>query len=267
MQADKAEMWQRFRSWPLWIQIVAWCLFAGLLWLVWLWQKRSWPVWVRIGLAVTPVVLWFALGTLLSSPAPPAADAQAKAKETTKASPHAVPVKKPAKRKSKPTAHPEKVKTVASESEVTGFGATTAAWNAHHVADDRFDPGAAYDPDPSLARGGDERFDDRYSGVDHTGGTVENYEMRFPPSTGVQEATQFVLASEFPPDAKVVWFRRLGTCAQMFVYSKTVDPSGDVGALVEFSSGEAGDNYNPRDVWYALVVGLPLSGPKEGPDC
>jgi hypothetical protein len=54
---------------------------------------------------------------------------------------------------------------------------------------------SSYDPDSSLARGGDERLDDRYYAVGHTG-----YEpMRFAPDTSVGEAKQSVLASNDAP--------------------------------------------------------------------
>jgi hypothetical protein len=90
-------MWQRFRSWPLWVQIAAWCLFAGILWLAWLWQKRSWPVWVRIGLAVAPVFAWIALGTLLSSPSPSTADAARQHPSTATRREHLSPAQRAAR--------------------------------------------------------------------------------------------------------------------------------------------------------------------------
>jgi hypothetical protein len=88
--------------------------------------------------------------------------------------------------------------------------------------------------------------------------------MRFPPTTGIQEAKQFVLASEFAPDAKVVWFWRLETCPQMLVYSKTVDPTGDVAAVVDFASGERQAARTARGTWDALIVDIPLSARGKG---
>jgi len=263
-------MWQRFRSWPLWVQIAAWCLVGGILWLVWLWQKRSWPVWVRIGFAVAPLALWVTVGTLLSSPTPPAADAQAKAKKT-KAGSRAAPAKKPMKRKSDAPADPKKTTTRKpkphrAQPQLTGYGATTAAWNAHHVMDRSATPGTAYDPDPSVVRSGDERYDDRYYGVDSEEFVLDYY-MRFPPSTGVEEAKQSVLTSEFPRDARIVWFRRLDTCAQMLVGSKTLARAASPFALVEFTSGLAGDTYNPQDVWDAILLPALSRKKRDALDC
>jgi len=149
--------------------------------------------------------------------------------------------------------------------ELTGFGATVAAWNDHHREDPRFSPGSAYDPDPSLGDG--ERFNDRYYAVMPEEGQVTYYSMRFPAQTGIEEAKAFVLTSEFPADAKIVWFKGKGTCAQMLVRSKKVVRAGTEAALITFTSGEAGDTYNPRSVADAFVMAWPLSGPGESPDC
>jgi endonuclease YncB( thermonuclease family) len=45
-------MWRKFRSWPLWAQIVAWALLWPVVWTVWVWQKQLWPVWIRAGLSL-----------------------------------------------------------------------------------------------------------------------------------------------------------------------------------------------------------------------
>jgi hypothetical protein len=153
-----------------------------------------------------------------------------------------------------------------AQADLTGFGATSEAWDAHHLADSRFAPGSSYDPDPSLARGGDEQFDDRYFGVGHDR-RITNYEMRFPPSTSIKEAEQSVLTSEFPGDGKIVWFKRRDTCAQMFVRSKKVLRLAHAAAIVEISSGAGGDQYDPSDVWSAIVLGTGRSGPSNPLGC
>jgi hypothetical protein len=135
--------------------------------------------------------------------------------------------------------------------ELTGFGATEAAWKAHHRADDRFTSGSAYDPDPSLARNGDQRNNDRYYDVQPFGGHITDYETRFPSGTGIAEAKQSVLASEFPQDARITSFKRRSSCAQMVVKSATLGTQGP--AFVELSSGAGGDQYDPTDVWTALL--------------
>lgn len=43
-------MWLRFRSWPVWAQIVAWALVWPVVWTVWVLQKKLWPRWIRGGL-------------------------------------------------------------------------------------------------------------------------------------------------------------------------------------------------------------------------
>jgi hypothetical protein len=158
--------------------------------------------------------------------------------------------------------------TPTQASELIGFGATTAAWDANHQADDRngFTPGSGFDPDPSLARGGDQRFNDKYYGVIHDDPII-SYEMRFPSGTNIERAKQSVLASEFPDDAKVVWFKRLDTCAQMIVRSKKVAAAINSAALVEFGSGVADDQYDPKDVWTAILVPIESMASSSGDGC
>lgn len=150
---------------------------------------------------------------------------------------------------------------------ITGFGARQSDWDAIHSPDNRFTPGSAYDPVPSLARGGDTRFDDSYYGVSAADGRVTNYEMRFPRGTSITEAKTNVLDSEFPSDARIVWFKRRSTCAQMLVRSTSLARSAHASALVEFGSGAADDRYDARDVWTALLQLLPPHDPGKGMSC
>lgn len=145
---------------------------------------------------------------------------------------------------------------VRAHDSLTGFAATDAAWDANHRADDRFLEGSVYDPDPSLARGGDQRFDARYYAVIHLDGRIFSYEMRFPPGTSANEAKKDVLTTEFPGDAKIAWFKRRDTCAQMLVRRKTIEQLTGDAALVAFSSGAAGDRYDARDVWNAILISV-----------
>jgi hypothetical protein len=117
--------------------------------------------------------------------------------------------------------------TPAAGDGLTGYGATAAAWNAHHQPDARFDPGTTYDPDPSLARNGDLRHDARYYAVlpGGPGGRVNQYYMRFPPRTSVDEARPSVLASEFPAGTSTVKFQTLTTCAILVVQSSKFNGS------------------------------------------
>jgi len=140
-----------------------------------------------------------------------------------------------------------------STTELTGFGATTPAWNAHHEPDQRFDPGAAYDPDPAVGRGKEPDTNSRYYGVVHQRGRVVFYYMRFPAGTTEQEAKESVLASEFPKDAEVS-LERLNSCAQMVVTSPHVAKETRGAAIVEFTTGEiGGERYDENDIWGAAV--------------
>jgi hypothetical protein len=137
---------------------------------------------------------------------------------------------------------------------LTGYGATNAAWKAHHKADTSsgFIKGSAYDPDPALVRGGDPRDSDKYYAVQHEGGRIGQYQMRFPPGTDVAEAQRQVLASEFPSDAHGT-LRTLDSCAIMNVKSAKVRKAIGLNAAVEFISGAGGETYDPNDVWGAIV--------------
>jgi hypothetical protein len=44
-------MWQKFRSWPQWAQILAWLFASPIVWSAWVLQKL-WPIWARVGLVL-----------------------------------------------------------------------------------------------------------------------------------------------------------------------------------------------------------------------
>jgi hypothetical protein len=154
----------------------------------------------------------------------------------------------------------------AGTTELIGFGATSSAWDENHQADDQFSAGSAYDPDPSLVRGGDQRYIDKYYGVIYDNPIID-YEMRFSPGTSIEAAKRSVLASEFPRDAKIVWFKRLDTCAKMIVRSKKVADAIRSAALVEFSSGLAADQYDPRDIWSAILMPIEVAVSSDNSGC
>jgi hypothetical protein len=98
---------------------------------------------------------------------------------------------------------------------LTGIGARDAAWENH-------------EPDPKFfAPGGDPAFSGRYYLVNHSGGRVRSYGMRFPPGTSLGEALDETLA-EFPADVHWDWFRAApasgsaAACAQGQVSSATL---------------------------------------------
>jgi hypothetical protein len=123
---------------------------------------------------------------------------------------------------------------------ITGFGATVGAWNAHHTADTKYDPGSVYDPDPSLPSTGGAQAD--YIAVEPQDGRVTDYTIntfRLPINAAIARARQ-----ELPPDAHELWKARRDTCYQVELTSSTLDrafsssnigdPQGEV--LVEFST-------------------------------
>jgi hypothetical protein len=84
-----------------------------------------------------------------------------------------------------------------------------------------------------------------------------------------------VLRTELPSDARIVWFVRKDSCAQMMVRSAKVgrelgskatgDKAGAV--MIEFSSGANEDTYNPGAVNDALFLLLPLEPSSAAPGC
>jgi hypothetical protein len=154
---------------------------------------------------------------------------------------------------------------------VTGFGATGASWNSAYTPDGQFAPGAVYDADPSLPsiNGGTGAA---YTQVLHQDGHVIGYYYAFQP-VPVNQAKTLVLSSQFPPDARELWFVTKGTCAQMMVQSRTLGkalsaPSlGDKAgtAQVEFSGD--GTTHNASSVDDALLQLLPNDGPGGAPAC
>lgn len=83
-------MWVRFRSLPLWAQLLAWVCLPAIVFAVWLWQ-RPWSVWWRLGLAGVAFLLWvpavFAAAGGGGSSNAPAAEAPTTTQDTTTTSP------------------------------------------------------------------------------------------------------------------------------------------------------------------------------------
>jgi hypothetical protein len=141
---------------------------------------------------------------------------------------------------------------VSTADQLTAFGATIAHWNQHHTPDTKYVKNAAYDAGPGLGDNGS--AGDRYFGATPFSGRMELYDMRLLPGTGIAAAKRAVLASEFPKDAKVTWFKVKDSCAQMLVHSKTLERTIHHFALVEFASGDAADHYNPADASQLVVT-------------
>lgn len=100
--------------------------------------------------------------------------------------------------------------TPAPTAPITGYGATLAVWAAHHTADERFDPGAMWDPTPGW--GPDEAHNDKFNNTVVTAERVLRYDM-YLPRAGVAAATAITLATAtLPKDAVIVWRRQLTAC-------------------------------------------------------
>jgi hypothetical protein len=147
---------------------------------------------------------------------------------------------------------------------IIGFGATTADWNANHVAttDSGLAAGCCYNPDSTLPKvNGHVAY--RYFTVNPTNDRVMNYLMDLHPGTTIAEAKAEMLR-EFPSDASVLWFAVKDTCAQMEVQSATLgnvfgtpsigDPKGEV--FVEVYTVQAGGDaiYDPRNLNEGLLI-------------
>lgn len=179
------------------------------------WRRR----WVQIAAALVIVGgLLFALGRLTSPTPAPAAISQPEL--TT------------------PTSQP---KPPAGVDTLTGFGATVAAWNGAHTPDSDFDPGTAYNPDPTLpSMYGNEGA--RYVSVQTIGGRVTNYTENLGALTLANEES--VVGREFPADTRVLWSQELTGCTQVELVSATLHRvlgntgTGDV--QVEYFGGSAG---------------------------
>ena len=150
--------------------------------------------------------------------------------------------------------------TDASNDALTGFGATLNAWNAHHTADHRFAPNAAYNPDPALPSYSGQ---DVYVAVLWQDGRALNYQMNIP-GESIRHAIARAL-QELPPDAHELWGLKRDTCYQAELTSRTLgralvaravgDPEGDV--FVEFDTNlpNGSSVYERTDV-NEILIGL-----------
>jgi hypothetical protein len=159
-----------------------------------------------------------------------------------------------------------------SNDALTGFGATLSAWNAHHTADTKYAPNAAYNPDPALPPYSGQ---DVYVAVQWQDGRAMNYQMNIP-GQPIRDAVARAL-QELPPDAHEVWGAKRDTCYQAELTSRTLgralsaraigDPEGDV--FVEFDTilPDGSSIYKRTDV-NEILVGLgSYSTAASGPAC
>lgn len=150
--------------------------------------------------------------------------------------------------------------TGTSNDALTGFGATVSAWNAHHTADTRFAPNAAYNPDPALPSYSGQ---DVYVAVQWQVGRAMDYQMNIP-GQPIHDAVARAL-QELPRDAHELWGAKRDTCYQAELTSRTLgralsaraigDPEGEV--FVEFDTilPDGSSIYKSTDV-NEILVGL-----------
>jgi hypothetical protein len=148
------------------------------------------------------------------------------------------------------------VSTPSAADDITGFGATDAAWSSRHTEDKAFAPGAVYDADPSVYSGA------RYVAVNHSNGRVLGYTMNFPPSPAT--AVKAEVLKEFPSDASILWFSVRDTCAQFETKSAKLgaalgapaigDPDGMVFVEVYDVHSDGTSTYDANSINQALVM-------------
>jgi hypothetical protein len=147
---------------------------------------------------------------------------------------------------------------------LTGYGATIAAWNAHHTADTYYDPGSAYDPDLALPRNAG-RVWDKYVAVQPLGGRVTDYTVHLVPMSLAN--AQAILTAEFPADTRVLWTQHLSGCTQVEYTSPTLHTAlgnTDTGdALVEYSNTDSSSAL----VTEAMVSDMPGAQPDPSATC
>jgi len=153
---------------------------------------------------------------------------------------------------------------------LTGYGATVAAWNAHHTPDPDFDPGAVYDPDPSLPKING-HTGAKYVEVNAGDGRILNYVMNLPASTKLPQAV-VIAEAELPADAKILWQAKLDSCVQLEFVSPTLGRYVGKDAtqvLVEFEDVDAdGDSTLNPTVFNGATLGPDNSATAaQGPGC
>lgn len=167
--------------------------------------------------------------------------------------------------------------SAAGGNSLTGFGATFDSWNATRHPDGDFDPNTVYDADLTLPQING-HTGARYTTVQGSNGYVVSYQINFHPHTTIGTALTDVLRNEFPPDATYLWKRTVpGQCYQAEVKSPklakalTGEQLGDGTGLVflEAKTLPSGgtEGFDPKDVTYANLGFLSITGADQAPGC
>ena len=147
---------------------------------------------------------------------------------------------------------------------LTGYGAVLSVWAGRHVADERFDPGAMWDPTPGI--GPDEANNSRYNNLDASSGRVLAYTV-YTARGGVTEAKATAAAStSLPKDATVVWKQQFPACSVVQLTSRSLakavagkpfsNPQGQVQLILRSGSPVASSavtKLDPAKVTYVQV--------------
>jgi hypothetical protein len=114
---------------------------------------------------------------------------------------------------------------------LTDYGATLEVWATRHHEDERFDPGAMWDPTPGW--GPDDAHDDKVDNLLTTGGRVLRYDLSVPrPSVPAAQAISLA-ESLLPSDAVVLWRKQYAAC---YVVQLTSASLGAVLARAPYSN-------------------------------
>ena len=176
---------------------------------------------VAVGIALTGALLLTACGSGGEAPAASTAPAPSTPSATTS---------QPAPVMTSPTASPVDTATpdpsmsappsAAPTAPLVDYGAVLAAWAAHHDADERFDPGAMWDPTPGW--GPDDANNDKFNDTTLTGGRVLSYDMYVPrPSVAAAKAIALATAT-LPADAEILWRQQFPGCYVVELTSATL---------------------------------------------
>lgn len=159
---------------------------------------------------------------------------------------------------------------------VRDYGATLAVWATRHHEDERFDPGAMWDPTPGW--GPDDAHDDVVNDLVTTGGRVLRYDMSVPrPSVPAERAIAIATAT-LPKDAVVLWRKQFAACYVVQLTSRALgsvlagapfaNPDGHV--ELQLRSGSPTDAtaaFDPARVTSVLVRPTIAATPADFPGC
>jgi hypothetical protein len=166
--------------------------------------------------------------------------------------------------------------TVAPTAPLVDYGAVLSVWAAHHTADERFDPGAMWDPTPGW--GPDEDNNDKVNSVVLTGGRVLDFVLYLPrPSVTAVKATALAVGM-LPKDATVLWKQQFPACSVVQLTSASLatavagkpflNPTGQVQLVLLSGSALApSSTFDPAKVGSVLLRSAQAEKPADFAGC